>query len=37
MLDTIDLEVVVAIAKDAGDAIMKIYDRDFSIDYKIVK
>lgn len=34
MLDKINLEVVVAIAKDAGDAIMKIYDKDFTVDYK---
>ena len=34
MLDKIDLEVIVAIAKEAGDAIMKIYDKDFTIDYK---
>ena len=34
MLDKIDLEVIVAIAKDAGDAIMEIYDKDFQIDYK---
>jgi len=34
MLEKIDIEVVVSIAKDAGDTIMKIYDRDFQIDYK---
>jgi len=34
MLEKIDLEKVVAIAKEAGDAIMEIYDRDFKIDYK---
>ena len=34
MLDKIDLEIVVAIAKEAGDAIMEIYDRDFTINYK---
>ena len=34
MLDKIDLEDIVAIAKDAGDAIMKIYDKDFTVDYK---
>ena len=34
MLNKIDLEVIVAIAKEAGDAIMKIYIRDFQIDYK---
>lgn len=34
MLNTIDLEDVVAIAKDAGDAIMKIYTKDFTVDYK---
>ena len=34
MLEKIDLEKVVAIAKEAGDAIMEIYDKDFKIDYK---
>ena len=34
MLNNIDLEIVAAIAKDAGDAIMEIYDKDFQIDYK---
>jgi len=34
MLKEIDIEVIVSIAKDAGDAIMKIYNRDFQIDYK---
>ena len=34
MLDKIDLEVVVAIAKEAGDAIMEIYDKDFTVAYK---
>ncbi|GIT98456.1 3'(2'),5'-bisphosphate nucleotidase CysQ [Sulfurovum sp. TSL1] len=34
MLDTIDLELVVYIAKEAGDAIMEIYDKDFTVDYK---
>ncbi len=34
MLDKIDIEAIVAIAKEAGDAIMEIYDRDFQIDYK---
>ena len=34
MLNAIDLEIVVAIAKEAGDAIMEIYDKDFQIDYK---
>ncbi len=34
MLNKIDLEIVVAIAKDAGDAIMEIYNKDFTIDYK---
>ncbi len=34
MLNTIDLEKVVAIAQEAGDAIMEIYNRDFQIDYK---
>jgi len=34
MLDKIDLEVIVAIAQDAGNAIMEIYNRDFQVDYK---
>ena len=34
MLSKIDLEVVVDIAQKAGDAIMKIYNRDFTIEYK---
>jgi len=34
VLKEIDLEKIVAIAKEAGDAIMKIYNRDFTIEYK---
>ncbi len=34
MFDKIDLEDIVAIAKEAGDAIMKIYEKDFTVDYK---
>ena len=34
VLDAIDLEEIVAIAKQAGDAIMDIYSRDFQVDYK---
>lgn len=34
MLDTIDLNEIVMIAKKAGDTIMEIYQRDFSIEYK---
>jgi len=34
MLEKIDLEAVVGIAKEAGDAIMEIYSRDFQVDYK---
>jgi len=34
MLDKIDLEEIVNIAKEAGDIIMKIYKRDFTIEYK---
>jgi len=34
MLNNIDLEVIVAIAQDAGNAIMEIYKRDFQVDYK---
>ena len=34
MLKNIDLEKIVAIAKEAGDAIMEIYNKDFTINYK---
>ena len=34
MLDKIDLKDVAAIAKEAGDAIMEIYRRDFTVEYK---
>ena len=31
---TINIEDIVSIAKTAGDAIMEIYDKDFTVDYK---
>jgi len=34
MLKHIDLESIVSIAKDAGEAIMEIYQKDFEIEYK---
>ncbi len=34
MLEDIELEKIVAIAKEAGDAIMEIYKKDFAIEYK---
>ncbi len=34
MLDTINLDSIVAIAKEAGDVIMEIYQKDFSVEYK---
>jgi len=34
MLETIELEAVIAIAKEAGEAIMQIYRRDFAVEYK---
>ncbi len=34
MPDNIDLDVIVDIAKKAGDVIMEIYNKDFQIDYK---
>ena len=34
MLNKIDLDEIVTIAKDAGDTIMEIYEKDFKIDYK---
>jgi len=37
MLNTIDLEKVVAIAQEAGDVIMEIYNRDFLVGYKYDK
>ncbi|OQY37244.1 MAG: 3'(2'),5'-bisphosphate nucleotidase [Spirochaetaceae bacterium 4572_7] len=33
-LSTINIEDIVSIAKSAGDAIMEIYNRDFTIEYK---
>jgi len=34
MLDQINIQDVISIAKKAGDAIMKIYDQDFEVEYK---
>lgn len=34
MLDQINQKDIVHIAKEAGDAIMKIYERDFTVEYK---
>lgn len=34
MLDKIDILDIVTIAKDAGDVIMEIYKRDFTVEYK---
>ena len=34
MLDQIDIQDIVTIAKDAGKAIMKIYNKDFAVEYK---
>jgi len=34
MLKTIELETIIAIAKDAGDIIMEIYKKDFDVEYK---
>lgn len=34
MLDKINLKDIVRIAKEAGDAIMEIYEKDFTIEYK---
>ncbi len=33
-LSTINIQDIVAIAKEAGDAIMEIYDKDFQVEYK---
>jgi 3'(2'), 5'-bisphosphate nucleotidase len=34
MLDKVNKKDIVNIAKEAGDAILKIYERDFTIEYK---
>jgi len=34
MLEKIDLEKIVAVAKEAGDAVMQIYEKDFTVEYK---
>jgi 3'(2'), 5'-bisphosphate nucleotidase len=34
MLNTIQIEDIMAIAKDAGEVVMEIYQRDFDVDYK---
>ena len=34
MLDKINTQDIVAIAKEAGDAIMLIYSQDFKVEYK---
>ena len=34
MLDQIDIQDIVKIAKDAGKAIMEIYNQDFDIEFK---
>jgi len=34
MIENINLEVIKEIAKTAGDAVMKIYEEDFSVEYK---
>ena len=34
MLETVDLEKIVAIAKKAGYVIMEIYQKDFAVEYK---
>ena len=37
MFIQIDVQEIVAIAKEAGSAIMRIYNQDFNIEYKGVK
>ena len=34
MIDYIDIQDIIKIAKDAGKAVMKIYNQDFGIEYK---
>ena len=34
MLDQIDIQDIVEIAKEAGSAVLKIYNQDFDVEYK---
>ena len=34
MLDQSDIQNIIAIAKEVGEAIMKIYNQDFEVEYK---
>ena len=34
MLNQIDIQDIVTIAKEAGDAIMQVYKQDFEVEYK---
>ena len=34
MLNQIDIQDIIAIAKEAGEAIMGIYNKDFEVEYK---
>ena len=34
MLDQINIQDIIKIAKDAGKAIMKIYNQNFDVEYK---
>ena len=34
MLDQIDIQNIIAFAKEVGEAIMKIYNQDFEVEYK---
>ena len=34
MLNQIDIQNIIAIAKEVGEAIMKIYNQDFEVEYK---
>ena len=35
MLNKINIQDIIAIAKEAGDAIMQIYGQDFKVEYKL--
>jgi hypothetical protein len=34
MLDQIDIQDIITIAKEAGSSIMQIYSQDFEVEYK---
>ena len=34
MIETIDIKQIIAVAKEAGKAIMEIYAKDFNVEFK---